>query len=1250
MNRIRQYMRRVMVALMLLSCMAVSSWAANTKTTVEQVTSTITLSNDVDYIVTNTTPFSESGLVNITNTDHAVLILAEVKPSKVISSYLKFVQINGEAAKNNTNCMVKLYNRGAIIMPYSGGDNFKPLTVYSEKNFEGESCDDFVPGHTGGYMNTLTEDKLNNRISSFKLKRGYMVTFALKEGGRGYSRCFIAADKDLEMASLPGILDNAISSYRVFKWYDCGKKQLANYMDKTAMAALNVQSSYDWAEGNSSFLPDYEWVPNHIYEDYPSSSKIGSTMQSPHTKNNNEPRNSSDDHPQDLNTILNNWENMMRTGLRLCSPASWDGSDYWNATGFLAEFLDSIDARGWRCDIIDLHCYWAEGSFANMHNWSDKYKRPIWISEWCWGASWNNNGAFASGVTEANVRDALQRICTNLNSWDYVERYYYWNGERDPSRLYKSGSLTPAGQYYSGMDSGLGYNGKYDYAPKVPTQYDPTDLAVMFDSSTGSAQLKWNDTNGEMNASMSVERRPGIGKTWTEIASIALQESAASYTYQDDEAADGYQYRIHIVDAKNVDRYTKVVTAVSSDYQAGDAIDVNGNTMYLGGNMLLNGSFDMGFLGWKNGKDEEPAAPYFQVVKAGGYDGGTYLQAYSNGVQTTAMSINTIYNVEPNTYYYFSAASCFMPSGSTSRLGLSREGSSSTLAQVYINNTSPNWSMQYGTFNSNNYTEARLQLYNLQSKGQVDQMLLGRLFETRDEAVADGVAKMRQKAELFLQFNTKQTGKFPALNTELSNTLVAVTTTDEAALKTLTAAVGNAIKAYQLLERTERNDILSYAEKLAAFQLYGVDNLQEKLTAAQQATAAADIVRTYGELTTAAEEYLPQTSAEGKVKNPSFTSATNWTTKCGTYTQGEQRIGSNDETTFWNAFWSNVDVSDETQSMAIKQEVTYLSHGLYALECKASTEHYCLSDQHGYITNGTLTENTPLLSADYLDLPGMSKEERWQPLLSAPIYVPENTNVTIGFEGSKKGALSGAWIAYGKTTGQANDKREGWWCATDFVLKHTPLYLSTAVPGQYGVICLPYDLRPQENMKFYQIVGINSEYTQLCLEEVEQPQAGVPYIFLSSVADARFLEFGEPVTKAVAEEQCNLRGFLTSSARVPANYFYVKDGVFEKAPDSDRPSIGNFTGLLRPFGDNKATGIPVKEDWAGPTMAIIGVTDADKTANEQTIAEGIHYVSMPTKAADGYYTVEGRSIPVQSLKPGLYIKVVGGRAYKTIVK
>ena len=107
---------------------------------------------------------------------------------------------------------------------------------------------------------------------------------------------------------------------------------------------------------------------------------------------NNEPGNSADDHPQSVETVLNNWENLMATGMRLCSPSSHDGSLSW-----LEQFMTEIDKRGWRCDILDMHCYWPEWNLNNqLKGYYDKYKRPIWVSEFVWGASWNNNGIFAT--------------------------------------------------------------------------------------------------------------------------------------------------------------------------------------------------------------------------------------------------------------------------------------------------------------------------------------------------------------------------------------------------------------------------------------------------------------------------------------------------------------------------------------------------------------------------------------------------------------------------------------------------------------------------------------------------------------------------------------------------------------------------------------------------------------------------------------------------------------------------------------
>lgn len=100
----------------LLVCMSVVTLsAANTTETVEQVKGTVTLSADVDYVITSSTPFADGAVLNIANTDNAVVILSQVKPSAVSSLY-KYIQVNGVKA-SAANCQVKIYGDGCIILP-----------------------------------------------------------------------------------------------------------------------------------------------------------------------------------------------------------------------------------------------------------------------------------------------------------------------------------------------------------------------------------------------------------------------------------------------------------------------------------------------------------------------------------------------------------------------------------------------------------------------------------------------------------------------------------------------------------------------------------------------------------------------------------------------------------------------------------------------------------------------------------------------------------------------------------------------------------------------------------------------------------------------------------------------------------------------------------------------------------------------------------------------------------------------------
>lgn len=511
---------------------SIVSQAANTTTTTLQVTSSINIIDETDYVITSPTPFSSAGSVNIMNTDKAVLIFQNVKPSVVISQWLSKVKINGNAAKDGTNCQVKMYAQGTIIMPYAS--TMKPLTCYSGENFSGTSSNDYGLGNTGGYMNTLTAAQLNNNIRSFKLKRGYMVTFAVGTSGWGYSRCFIADKEDLELASLPTVLKGKISSYRIFKWYDAQKKGLANDLSQTTNDALNTSWCYNFNIGENR-LPDQECIPHRIQKYWPGIADIGKTTFSAHMKTDNEPANSADDNPASVADVLGYWQDVMRTGMRLCSPSSHDGGYTW-----LDQFMKEIDARGWRCDVLDMHGYWDTGSFNGLKGYYDKYKRPIWISEMLWGASWNNNGIFAKVSDRNSNSDANQTanyngatpILDNLNSWDYVERYAWWNSEAVCSKIYHNG-LTKLGTYYASMKSGIGYSKAYEFVPVVVIK-NPYGLKET-STSANSISLEWSDPNGDMVDEIRIEYKKGTDSSWTKLATITRQDKDgnddAKYTY-----------------------------------------------------------------------------------------------------------------------------------------------------------------------------------------------------------------------------------------------------------------------------------------------------------------------------------------------------------------------------------------------------------------------------------------------------------------------------------------------------------------------------------------------------------------------------------------------------------------------------------------------------------------------------------------------------------------------------------------------
>ena len=1154
-----------------------AAWGANTKTSVSQVTGSVTLSSNVDYVVTGETPFGTVGTIDITATDHAVLILERTRPSATIGLLADHVRIAGQKAVNGQNCQVRLYGtRGAMVLPYSATD--KPLTVYSGQNFTGEQCSDFGLENDGGYMVTLTDQKLNNRIRSFRLKRGYMVTFATRRSGYGYQRCFIANSEDVEMATLPQILDEKITSYRIFKWNTAGKKGLASNTDAAACKALNVISCYGWDVGHD-MQPDVECIPHHLYEDYPTSAACGKATWAAHMKTNNEPRNSADDNPQSLATILGNWQNLMRTGMRLCSPSSWDGSDYTDGSGFLKQFFDSIDARGWRCDLADLHCYWMHNTFDNLPTMQSKYKRPLWISEWMYGASWNKNGTFASGATDGDAKWGVEQICNKLNSYAFVERYFYWNGE-SKGKVYSNGSVTSqVGAYYRDMLTGMGYNKSYEKVPNTPPMRGGfSHFSVTTSGHT--ATISWHDYDGEYNQLMEVLRKEP-GGAWQTWKTIRPQDEEADYQLSDDTWAEGVRYRLHIKSFSGRDYYS------SQDMEPGEAITISdGSTRYVGGNVVANGQFDMGVYGWTDGTGAQLAQPWFQVVP-NGVSGGYFLQAYGNAGKDGAGAVKTAFDVVPGQDYVIRMATC--NAGNYLKVDLRHKGQTADANAATLNSQSY-WATQQQVFNTGEYDEALLALRWLAAQGQMADVELCRLFATQAEAISDGIEQAKVRARMAMQYNTAM----PQLNNELQRIVdgISADSDGEQGLNAISQATQRMLQA--LIDRQAIDSLLNVAEKVVVMDFDGREETEMAMQSVRTATTASGISEARHELQQALDTMLPLTPAATQPMSASFASTDGWQTKTGTFTGGDQRTATQQGKTCWNAWWSGIDATQGTaQTMAVEQQLTGLAEGLYVLECKASTQHFCLSDQHGFISTSasandiatTLPQQavTPTLTRDLLDVP--STPSAWQTLTSTPVYVADGGSLSIGFIGSKQGATDNVWRRVGNEENTA-DKREGWWCATDFRLLFHPLFRFATQPAQWRTVCLPYAFRVPEGAKLYQVAGLTADYTHLCIEEVEQGEAGYPYIYVSEQDETIFYANGQAVSAPVTRGTNNMRGYFKTVASAPLNCYMLQDDGQWHRITGERPKAVSYGVIL-----TKAEGMPILRSWDGETMVINNVTD-----------------------------------------------------------
>lgn len=475
------------------------------------------LSGEIDlHLVSKTKPI-DGGSINITS-DKAWVIFDEIRPSNVISTYLKYIKVNGVRAANGQNVRVAIYLDGAAVIPYAS--SLKPMQGYTQENFEGDE-------YTFGVGNSSNLGGKSNMIRSLKLRRGFMATLASGENGGGYSRVYVADHHDIEIPVLPEALNRRISSIHIKKWQYASKK---GWCSTTSNNAINTECNkmeaswfYTWSADRNT-TQDREYIPiwQHLY--WPSISQISGKTESTAVLGFNEPEHAEQHTSSQCSCggTIDPWKactktpDLQQTGMRIGSPAPTD-------EGWLYNYVGHCDDMSYRCDFVAVHCYWGTNEANGAQAWYnrlkaiyDKTKRPIWITEWGYGASWTTE-SWPSGYSEKleKNRAGILEIVNMLESCPFVERYSFYNWDTYYRACINTddGWVTPAGEVYRDTKSTFAYNADVQFTPIwwKPSAKAP-EMKTDIDGDNGKLVITIKNGNGDLTDVLKVQRKSGDGE------------------------------------------------------------------------------------------------------------------------------------------------------------------------------------------------------------------------------------------------------------------------------------------------------------------------------------------------------------------------------------------------------------------------------------------------------------------------------------------------------------------------------------------------------------------------------------------------------------------------------------------------------------------------------------------------------------------------------------------------------------------
>ena len=397
----------------------------------------------------------EEGLSITFESNKSWIRLNNVEPFTAYYNYSdNFFQDNQVLSYPETLRIDNYYQNGSIIRPHN--DNSSYLTVFSENNFNGEFGNIFS---NDVYLDESIPNGLNNDISSFILKKGYMATFAENNDGTGNSKVFIASEEDIIIDELSEYLNNKISFIRVLPWNWVSKKGTAGDIQY-----INNDWFYKWSNNGYSDL-DREYTPmawgKGAADDDNDIEIIKNKYKSTHLLAFNEPDDCNGQSGQYGNmcvvdTSLTYYKNLLKSGVRMVSPACRQDAVF----DWLNEFNSKAVDENIRIDVIAVHWYdWGSNPqnspnanpqdvlnrFVNyLESVYQTYGLPIWITEF--NANRHRN--------EWVHRQFLQLALPFLEETDYIERYAFFPPTTQVANFFDdNNNFTQIGEFYNNFNS-----------------------------------------------------------------------------------------------------------------------------------------------------------------------------------------------------------------------------------------------------------------------------------------------------------------------------------------------------------------------------------------------------------------------------------------------------------------------------------------------------------------------------------------------------------------------------------------------------------------------------------------------------------------------------------------------------------------------------------------------------------------------------------------------------------------------------